>query len=75
MRIIDYVTSRGFAGVKTLKMAEWTRELTEKIIIEMEARPVLYDTKLKNYSNRDVRRALCNDIGSILSVSGKLFVY
>jgi Alcohol dehydrogenase transcription factor Myb/SANT-like len=46
---------------------EWSREKTEMLIAEIEKRPQLYDTTLKSYSNRDMRRKeACEEIGVII---------
>ena len=37
---------------------EWNREKTELLISEIEKRPELYNTTLKAYSNRDIRKRI-----------------
>ena len=51
--------------------SRWTDEKTERLIMLLEERPCLYNTKLKEYFNRDKRKKALEDIATTLGVSGK----
>lgn len=48
----------------------WTETQINVLISEMSVRPLFFDTTCKDYSNRDARRAACDDIARILGTSG-----
>ena len=52
---------------------KWTEEKVDELITLYEARPCLYDTKSKQYSNRDSRRKALAEIATALATTGKFF--
>ena len=70
----DYVTKYlhyNFIVTKIDIMAiNWNNADTFKLIEELERRPMLYDTKCVGYTNRDLRRSACDEIGRLFGVSG-----
>ena len=48
----------------------WTVDKTEKLIEQIELRPVFYDTSSKVYSNRDARRAACDELAKQFDTTG-----
>ena len=48
----------------------WDNTTTFKSINEIAKNPILYDSKCVGYTNRDARRAICDEIGKMLDVNG-----
>ena len=59
------------ASKSTSGTIEWNYENVEQLIELYEQRPCLYDTKSKDYFNRDVRNVALQDIAKILNTTGK----
>ena len=51
--------------------ASWDKEKTEQLISLLEERPCLYNTKLKVYFNRDLRKKAHEEIAEAVGLSGK----
>ena len=50
---------------------EWNYDNVEQLIELYEQRPCLYDTKLKEYHNRDVKNVALQDIAKVLNTTAK----
>ena len=53
----------------------WTEERIEELIVLFEDRPCLYNTKLKDYFNRDKKKKALDEIAAALGATGKLYFY
>eukprot|EP00731_Ephydatia_muelleri_P000817 Em0001g817a len=61
------------ASKSTSGTIEWNYENIEQLIELYEQRPCFYDTKSKDYFNRDVRSVALQDIAKVLNTTvGKL---
>ena len=49
----------------------WTEEHIDELIALYEDRPCLYNTKSRNYFNRDLRRKALEEIGTAIGSNGK----
>ena len=49
----------------------WTDEQVEHLIALFEERPCLYNTKIKTYFNRDLKKKANEEIAEALSITGK----
>ena len=49
----------------------WTEEKTAELIDLYQERPCLYNTKLKEYHNRDLRKRSIEEMAAALDASGK----
>ena len=56
-------------------MATWTNVKIEELIDLYVARPSLYNTKMKEYFNRDLRGKAIEDIATALQVPGIIIIY
>lgn len=50
----------------------WCNANTESLIDLMSINTVLYDCSNKDYSNRDIRRKICDDIARELQTTGTI---
>ena len=50
----------------------WTDEKVEELITLFEEKPCLFNTKLKDYFNRDKKKKALEEIATALGVTGKL---
>ena len=50
---------------------EWTEGVVSELITLYEERPCLYNTKAKDYFNRDLRRKSLEEIANILGKTGE----
>ena len=53
----------------------WTNEAVTELIDLYEERPCLYDTKHKDYYNRDLRGRALSEIADKTGFSGKMNLY
>lgn len=51
---------------------QWTPERISLLIEAVENRPCLYNTKLKEYFNRDIKHKSFMEISSVLELPGKI---
>lgn len=51
---------------------KWTDEKTYDLIAMFEARPCLYNTSLKEYSNRDVKKKAIEEIVAAFGMTGEV---
>ena len=49
---------------------EWTEQKVRELIVLYEERPCLYNTKSKEYHNRDLRNKSYEEIASQLGITG-----
>ena len=49
----------------------WTDERVEDLIALFEERPCLYNTKIKTYFNRDLKKKAIEDITEAPGITGK----
>ena len=52
-------------------MAAWTAELIDRLIELYQERPCLYNTKMKEYHDRDMRKKALEEIATAIEVPGK----
>lgn len=50
----------------------WTEERVEELISLFEERPCLYNTKAKDYFNRDKKKKALDEIAAVLGATSKL---
>ena len=66
------VTMKTVVGVVSLKMEKkWTTEDVNLLITLYEERPVLYNTKSKDYFNKDMRSKALTEISQTLDTPGR----
>ena len=56
-------------------MATWINVKIEELIDLYEARPCSYNTKMKEYFNRDLRGKAIEEIATALQVPGIIIIY
>ena len=49
----------------------WTEERVDNLIVLLDERPCLYNTKLRDYFNRDKKKAV-DEIAAVPGITGKL---
>ena len=52
----------------------WTTEMIDRLIDLYEERPCLYNTKMKEYHDRDLRKKALEEIATALDVSGEFII-
>ena len=71
----DIVLTRRHTATEVFAMAtserRWTEERIESLITLLEERPCLYNTKIKSYFNRDIKKKALDDIAALLDITGK----
>ena len=66
------VTMETIVGVVSYKMEKkWTTEDVNFLIMLYEEMPVLYNTKSKDYFNRDMRTKALTEISQTLDTTGR----
>ncbi|KAL5515722.1 hypothetical protein EMCRGX_G000929 [Ephydatia muelleri] len=60
------------ASKSTSGTIEWNYENIEQLIELYEQRPCFYDTKSKDYFNRDVRSVALQDIAKVLNTTASI---
>ncbi len=53
------------------KIKKWTADAVGRLIDAIQERPCLYNTKLKDYFNRDKRSKAFSEISEIVDFPGK----
>ena len=49
----------------------WTEERIDNLIMLLDERPCLYNTKSKDYFNRDRKKKALDEIAAVLDITGK----
>ena len=57
--------------VKMASSSLWTADAISELISHYQERPCLYDTKIKDYFDRDKRSKALAEIAELLKVNGK----
>ena len=68
-----YVQRTGACAMVTVEL-RWTEERVDNLIVLLGERPCLYSTKLRDYFNRDKKKAL-DEITAVLGITGKLHFF
>ena len=50
----------------------WTEERVDNLIALLDERPCLYNMKVRDYFNRDKKKAALDEIAAVLGITGKL---
>lgn len=65
-----WIVFDAFSGCLVVKMTS-EKETAEVLITEIQARPVLWNTKLASYKNKNLRDRLYAEVAEILGLSSK----
>ena len=66
-----YVQRNGACAMATVEL-RWMEERVDNLLALLDERPCLYNTKLKDYFNRDEKKNALDEIEAVLGIAGKL---